>query len=702
MKKLLKGSFVLFLLSFIMAQTGLAAGDPYYYKQWYLDTIKAPQAWETTKGDSSVVVAVLDTGIDLNHPDIKGNIWKNTNEVVGDRVDNDNNGYIDDVNGWNFVDSYYSPNPTLTGGYNADAVNHGTFVAGIISAIHDNGQGIKGITNNVKIMPLLVLDATGYGNSTNVSEAVDYAVANGADIINFSFGGYEYSEKLRGSIVNAYNNGVLIVAAAGNVTDTGVVSGSDMTNNPIYPICYDQEFSVNRILGVLSSTKKHNVAAFSNYGEGCIDIAAPGEDVVSLLYQDNSYNDFKEYYSEGWNGTSFSVALVSGAAALLKSVDPSLTPKQIIEIITEESSVLFLQDLKYKNKAGKGLLNIRKAIERAIGGSSTSVVSTPPAVSTPAPATTTPPVVSTPIVNINTNAQIFVSGQSDKSASITVFDSEFNVQKTISLFSSSKYHGMNFQLADLNLDGLQDIVTGTVKGDKPYVRAVDMNEKMFSSFLAFPTEFRGGVNVSAGDVDNDGKVELVVAPQSNYDPVIKIFDQDGKLKKEFYAFNKSYKEGLNVAVGDVDGDNEIEIIVAPRHGILPKVKIFDGQGNLKTSHVVYSPQFLGGVNIGLGDIDNDGILDIITGAGNGGGPHVQAFNSAGVRLASFMAYGTNFRGGVSVAGFDYNRDGKTDIITGAGPSGAPHVRIFDKYANLLGEKFAFTANFISGINVGGN
>ena len=135
----LMSALVLFCFTFGFAVQ--AAEDPYYAQQWYLNKIKAPEAWQKSKGSSSVIVAVLDTGVAIDHPDLTGNIWINADETPADGVDNDHNGYIDDVNGWDFVTNKADPRPKITGNFSSTAVNHGTFVAGIISAVHDNGQG---------------------------------------------------------------------------------------------------------------------------------------------------------------------------------------------------------------------------------------------------------------------------------------------------------------------------------------------------------------------------------------------------------------------------------------------------------------------------------------------------------------------------------------------------------------------------------
>ena len=253
-------------------------------------------------------------------------------------------------------------------------------------------------------------------------------------------------------------------------------------------------------------------------------------------------------------------------------------------------------------------------------------------------------------------------------------------------------------MADVN-GGDKEIIVGAARGATPFVRVLDSNGTIVSSFLGFDANFKGGVEVAAGDIDADGQVEIIVAPESGYAPVIKIFDLNGKLKKEFYAHNESFTNGINVAVGDVDADGKPDIVVAPHQGLMPKIKIFDGQGTLKKELVVYSPQFTGGVNIALANVNGTGPLEIITGAGPGGGPHVQVLTYQGTKLASFMAYSASFTGGVEVAAGDWNGDGNIEIITAAGPGGGPHVKIFNSWGGYLNQFFPLPNTFTNGINI---
>ena len=700
--RLCKVLIFVFLFIFVGNSVALAASDPYYKKQWYLQEIRADEAWTVSKGSAAVVVAIIDTGVDLDNPDIKDNVWVNADEIAGNGIDDDHNGYIDDRNGWDFVVNKADPNPKLISGYSAAGASHGTFIAGTVSATHDNNFGIKGITSNVKIMSLVALDTTGKGGSGAVAKAVNYAVNNGADVINLSFGGVDYDLSLKQAISNAYAKGVVVVAAGGNALNGS--PGYDLTNNPIYPICYDQEFSENKILGVVALDQDNHIADYSLYGTGCIDIAAPGDNITSLSYQNASYSQFQSYVNEGWYGSSFASGMVSGAAALLKSVNRNLQAKDIIKIIREESGLLIV-DSKYQGKVGEGRLDIKKAVDKVIShygnyapttpaapvSSTTPNVPSSPSVPSVAPAPTLSPVV--------TDALFFTATRANGAGVIKMFNSQFQQTKQFPVFADTSFHGLNISLADTNYNGLDEIVAGGVKGDMPFVRVVDQNGTMLSSFLAFEPNFYGGTNVAAGDVDGDGQTEIVVVPDSDRAPIVRVYNLEGQLENEFYAYNISYIAGINVAVGDVDGDGTAEIITSPHYGLLPKIKIFNGDGIVEKEIMAYAPNFSGGVNIGLGDMNSDGVLDIITGAGAGGGPHVQAFDYFGNKITSFMAFANNMTAGIYVTSFDWNRDGKNEIVVTAASPGGPHVKIFSLYGSLMGEFFPYDINFTSGVNV---
>lgn len=231
--------------------------------------ISARQAWEIEKGDPGIVIAVIDSGIAYDHPDLEGNIWRNVHEIPGTGRDDDNNGYVDDVHGWDFVNENNTP---LDYSKDLHSDGHGTHVAGIIAADGSNSTGMAGVMWNAQIMPLQVFDlfeintfAAAVIKQMRILRAIEYAVNNGARIINCSFGGYSRSQGMYDLIDHADQNGVLVVAAAGN-------DGRDNDSTPVFPASYD----LPNIISVAATNEKDELAAYSNYGATTVDVAAPG------------------------------------------------------------------------------------------------------------------------------------------------------------------------------------------------------------------------------------------------------------------------------------------------------------------------------------------------------------------------------------------------------------------------------------------
>lgn len=277
-----------------------APNDPFYQdgSMWGLTGgwgINPQGAWNSTTGSDSVTVAVLDTGIDYGHSDLANRVWRNWDETPGNGVDDDGDGFVDDVYGWDFLHedaSVYDP---------GDGDAHGTHVAGTIAAQANNSSGVAGVNWNVKFMPLKFIGPSG-GYTSDAIQAMNYAVAHGASVINASWGGSTYSAALKSAIDNAGNAGVLVVAAAGN-------EGIDSDVSPHYPSAYDSW----NVISVMSINSAGSRSSYSNYGRWTVDIGAPGERILSTV-PGNAY----QYYS----GTSMAAPHVSGVAALFKALNP--------------------------------------------------------------------------------------------------------------------------------------------------------------------------------------------------------------------------------------------------------------------------------------------------------------------------------------------------------------------------------------------
>ena len=307
---------------------------------------------------------------------------------------------------------------------------------------------------------------------------------------------------------------------------------------------------------------------------------------------------------------------------------------------------------------------------------------------------------------------LLVTGPGEGAPPIVRLVSEDPIRGTdisnILAYPNSFRGGVRVAVGDVTGDGIPDVIAAPGPGMAGHVRVFDGRSESrvrghVGNFMAFPG-FQGGVFVAGGDIDGDGRDEVIVAPDAGAPPIVRVFDsKNGKLMHSFLAYSPMFLGGVRVAAGDVNGDGRDDIITGAGPGGGPHVKVLNGKNlELHLSFFAYAPGFLGGVYVASGDVNNDGAADIVTGAGPGGGPHVKVFDGPTLWLHhSFFAYDTNFNGGVRVAAGDVNGDGFADIVTGAGPGGGPHVKVFNSQTpDLLHSFFAYDANFQGGVFVG--
>jgi subtilisin family serine protease/subtilisin-like proprotein convertase family protein/nuclear transport factor 2 (NTF2) superfamily protein len=300
--------------------------------------IDAPEAWDLSTGSASIVVGVIDTGIDYSHPDLAANIWTNPGEVAGNGIDDDGNGFVDDVHGYDFVNNDGDP---------FDDHGHGTHVAGTIGAAGDNQRGVSGVNWNTSLMALKFLSGTGSGSLSDAVRAINYATMMrsrygvNVRVTNNSWGGGGYNQSLADAIGAQGQAGILFVAAAGN-------SGTNNDQSPNYPASYN----FDNVIAVAASDNRDNLASFSNYGATSVDLAAPGVSIYSTApgggYQTMS-------------GTSMATPHVAGAAALAWAVNPTATVAQIRSALL--NGVDRVTGLSGKVATG-GRLNVRGTLDQ--------------------------------------------------------------------------------------------------------------------------------------------------------------------------------------------------------------------------------------------------------------------------------------------------------------------------------------------------
>jgi thermitase len=313
-KKLLKSPFTDF--------TASTPDDPDFKKLWGLRNtgsnepqgsvgvegadVNALNAWDITKGSRSIKIAVIDTGVDYNHPDLKSNMWTNTIEANGKTgVDDDGNGFVDDIHGYDFANNDSDP---------MDGNGHGTHCSGTIGATHDNRLGVSGVMSEVTIVPIKFLTDEGSGSLESAIKAIDYATTMNVDLMSNSWGGGGRSQALLDAIQRASDKGIIFTAAAGN-------SSSNNDTTPSYPASYDTA----NMVSVAATTAQNGLASFSSYGRNSVHIAAPGHNILSTV-NGGAYDIY--------SGTSMATPHVSGVLGLLLSKEGRMPLASLRERIT--------------------------------------------------------------------------------------------------------------------------------------------------------------------------------------------------------------------------------------------------------------------------------------------------------------------------------------------------------------------------------
>lgn len=456
------------------------------------------KAWDITTGSPDVVIAVIDTGVDIEHEDLKENIWTNAGEIPENGLDDDRNGYIDDVHGWNFVLETNDVQPSFDPDASEEAERafvHGTLVASLIAAKGNNARGIAGIAWNAMIMPLVGLDVQGTGSTTDVAEAVRYAVRNGADIINLSIEGTLRDEDLDEALALARSEGVVTVTASGNATEEG---GKDLDIDPTYPACS----SLDGAYGVLTvgGTDRGDLrASFSDYGS-CLNLVAPSVDIAGASPEIDG--DPSSSYTGFWSGTSLATPLVAGAAALVKTLHPDWGATQIRERLISTADSVDASNSAYVNKLGRGRLNVLSALTK------TKEI-------------------------LPESLRFFGTKPGSPSRIRITSDTE---DTSIGLFGDDDMRGVRLAITDMDEDGSLEIGAVPATGDRPEFVLLSWDGRIRDR-IALPGTLKNGALVVGTD---DG---FVVA------------DADGGAAwgidrnltvRRFYPYEAQYADGLDV------------------------------------------------------------------------------------------------------------------------------------------------------------
>ncbi len=317
------------------ARLAYEPNDPLYQPDgWGLRAIKANLAWDITKGDPSVIVAVIDTGVRLDHEDLANNLWVNTGEIPGNGIDDDGNGYVDDVNGYDFANGDSDP---------SDDYGHGTACAGLVAAVQDNNKGCSGVAPHTRVMALKAALSNGYFYDSANTPAYIYAANNGAKVLSMSFFSDRVSPMEEDGINYCWSHGVLPVCAAGN--SASVI--------PYYPGAYENTLSVAAV------NENLNKAGFSNYGSW-VDVSAPGVNLATSTMDGD--------YTTGFSGTSGACPMVAGAAALCFAASPNATARSVRYAL--EDTATLQNQAPYGEFSNYGLIDAQAAVQVMQGAQS--------------------------------------------------------------------------------------------------------------------------------------------------------------------------------------------------------------------------------------------------------------------------------------------------------------------------------------------
>ncbi len=604
--------------------------DPTYSYQWGVHRIGCEEAWEVSKGSSSVKIAIIDTGIDLEHEDLKDNILEGSGYdfVDIDTVSYKSMGYV------LIPEEDYTEPDDIPKDYNG----HGTHCAGIIGARGDNAKGISGVCQEVSLIPVKagfsILNSYAYEEGIlehdNIAEAIKYAADEGADVISMSFGGSERSEIMRQSILYAAQMDVVLVAAAGN----------ESTNRKSYPADFPHVISVS------ATAYNDRKADFSNYGDW-VDICAPGENIWSTVPKEGGSNSNDEGYLY-LSGTSMAAPFVAGVAGLLLSVDSTLSADEVETILCENIDFPDEQDIYF----GAGIVNADKVLSNPQSSSIMGEITTP-----------------------------------EKDQIVT---EDFAIEGThtgdiVNIYIGKGYYpntweqlAENIVTTDFSVDVIMESYEDGIYTLKIETSTEQENDLLFHRFFigdlkgmqqGWPVTLNTYVyeeahlmdQMAIGDLNKDGLKEVVVVADIPNDPkyinskifaqAMYVLDNKGNMVEGWpRVFPEDSYECTKPIIYDIDDDGEAEIIVSVRCGLdeahfgKNAILVYNFDGTIADGWPLYIDSKDYDSKMSLVDINRDGTMNIIAGSGGGacsacseqGGIHV--FNPDGSYLEGWPVY----------------------------------------------------------------
>jgi len=714
--------------------------DPYYNSSgswghdyddlWGIKKIQCEPAWDLSQGEG-VVVAVIDTGVDYNHRDLAENIWINEDEIPDNGIDDDENGYIDDIRGWNF--EYDINNPS-------DGHGHGTHCAGTIAAIGNNGIGVIGVAPRAKIMPVKGLDINGSGTTTDLARCVIYAADNGADVLSNSWGGIVSSQTVTEAFDYAYNSGCVSIAAAGN-------SDWDVVN--FMPA------NIQTVIAVAATDQNDKRTYFSNYGK-MVDVSAPGGGVdefdiynILSLSARRQYNEiirWRPHLLVGAGeddlylriaGTSMACPHVAGAAAAILSAFPEASPDEVRARLRLGAEAIDASNAGYEGLLGTGRINLERSLSlpeqpyfmlqrywieghMAAGNTIKLIVelknllgdarsvwlnleASDPKATVVEGAVDLGDVLSGAVVD-NAACPFVIEfspllNAGDKVLfELAIEDADgFSMEITIDLyegifkdvrdetgldFTIGFFSNLSVAFSDLNLDDYPDLLLG---------RKTLLYDSENGSFELDDFSLPTNQFTCTGDIDNDGDMDLVV-PGVFTSGGLYLYENNGPGADPIFT-DITAQSGIaidnhtpyHVTFVDYDNDGYLDIITAGGHVWPYACSIFRNLGNntfedaTRSAGITVGYRRNGGPLVTIIDYNLDGNMDVLV--GGDGGVYLYENNGDGTFSRKIdIGLDNNGHRGATVG--DYDNDGYPDIYLGfCDPWGPPYSKLFRNNGN---------------------
>ena len=557
-----------------------------YEDLWGLHKIETLEAWKDETGNPDVIIAVVDTGLDYGHEDIAQNMWTNIYEIPGNGIDDDANGFVDDVRGWDFA---YDDNDPI------DGDGHGTHVAGIAAAAGNNEVGVVGVAWGCKIMPVKGLNDYGNGYASDLAESLIYAADKGANVINNSWGSSSASLLLKDAIDYAHGSGCVVVAAAGNSHSIA----------EFYPAAYDNVISVG------ASNYLDNRASFSNFG-GCVDVFAPGRDILSLRASGTYMGEPLNALYTLSDGTSMASPFVAGLSALLFSKNPDFNNEDIANII--KMSAYDIGTTGWDFETAYGRIDVFKACS----------IMSPPDLH----ASVTAPAYNSPLKEDLVSVQGLARGE-DFSGYKLEYGRGTLPDEWVEI-SQGGVEVVDAELGLWNISNLSDgifIIKLTVFGREAWAKKVFLRRVFIakSEEEGWPVKIPGRItsSPSIADVDKDGKLDIAIGAigEGYNEGLYYLLNSNGSIKEGWPVTTANWNDNSPL-LADLDNDGYDEVVTLSFEN--PGVKTFawDYLGNLRDGWPKDSRGSSAGLSFGFAffrmnapviyDINGDGFLDIMS------------------------------------------------------------------------------------------